>query len=42
MVARRRWDDPEVLAEHDILFGFNEEITNAYVTQTRENLVKKY
>ncbi len=42
LVARRRWDDPEVLAERDILFGPNEQMAKAYVRRTREKLVRKY
>ena len=42
LVARRRWDDPEVLSERDILFGPDHEKAGAYVRQTREELVRKY
>jgi len=42
LIARRRWDDPEVLAERDILFGPDDQLALAYVQTKRQKMLNKF
>ncbi|KAH0563233.1 hypothetical protein GP486_002201 [Trichoglossum hirsutum] len=42
MVGARRWDDPQVLAERDILLGPDAEVACAQVRKIRQRLVNEY
>jgi len=42
LVGRRRWDDPEVLMERDILLGPDVDKAREYVMKKRQKLLKKF
>ena len=42
LVGRRRWTDPEVIAERNILLGDDDEKSWAYVNKVRGKLVQVY
>jgi hypothetical protein len=42
LIGRRKWDDPEVLSERNILLGPNDQFALAFVNEKREKLVKKF
>ena len=42
MVGRRKWDDPEVLMECDILLGPDGDKAREYVMKKRQKLLKKF
>jgi len=39
LIGRRKWDDPEVLSERNILLGPNDQFALAFVNQKRESPV---
>jgi hypothetical protein len=42
LLGRRRWDDPEVLLERDILLGPDHARAKQYVTEKRRKLLSKF
>jgi len=42
LIGRRRWDDPSVLVERDMVLGDNDAVARSYVSATRELLVKNF
>ncbi len=42
LLARRRWDDPEVVLERNILLGPDHDLALNYVEEKRKKMVKKF
>jgi hypothetical protein len=42
LIERRRWTDPEVVLERDILLGADDAAAKRYVSSTRERLIANY
>jgi hypothetical protein len=42
LLGRRRWDDPEVLADRDVLLGPDDDAAKRYVEQKRNKLLAKF
>jgi hypothetical protein len=42
LIGRRKWNDPQVLQERDIVLGDDDSRALAFVNQVRERLVKRY
>jgi hypothetical protein len=42
LIGRRKWDDPEVLSQRDILLGPDHHLALTFVKQNREKMVKKF
>ena len=42
LLARRRWDVPEVILERNILLGPDDDLALNYVQEKRKKMVKKF